>query len=423
MVIKERRLFKRLSQLINKRESIVIIGSRQTGKTTLLKWLEQTLSSQGNLTVYFNLELPHHLSIFSQPYQDILKHLQLTFPLMKERKLYLFIDEYQYLPQANSLLKAFYDENENIKIVVSGSSSVEIQKKVKESLVGRKMDVSVYPLNFYEYLRFKDRELPQIELGEVLPGSVINEVKDEFYEFLLFGGMPAVVLEGNIEEKKEMLKGIYSSYIQKDIKGLIGQSNMLHFNNLIQLLALRAGNILVVDEIAQKLTTSRYQIQKDLFILEQTFVNFLIPPFYANKEKEVIKSHKTYFYDNGIRQAIITDFTPLPSRQDIGSLTENCIFLELKKSLKVDQRLYFYRKRNQTEIDFILGISNRLIPIEVKASSFSRIPPCFISFIDEYNPQEAFVLNADVMKVEEYSGCKVYFLPLFFAGEICRMVG
>lgn len=423
MVVKERKIFNRLSQLIKRREIIVLIGSRQTGKTTLLKWLKHSLSLQGELTAYFNLELPHHLSIFSQEYQHILKHLQLTVPLMKEKKIYLFIDEFQYLPQVNSLLKAFYDENENIKIIVSGSSSVEIQKKVKESLAGRKRQVSIYPLDFYEYLRFKDKNLPEVELGEIFPASLIHEIRDEFYEFLLFGGMPAVALENDIQEKKEMLREIYSTYIQKDIKGLIGQEKVVHFNNLMQLLALRAGNILVVDEMAQKLTAPRYQIQKDLFILTHTYVNFLLSPFFKNKEKEVIRNHKTYFYDNGIRQAIINDFTPLQSRQDLGRLIENCVFLELKKNLKVDQRLYFWRKRNQTEVDFVLSIGNELIPLEVKASSFSRIPRSLAAFINEYKSQKAFVLNADIVDVREHSGCKIYFLPHFLVGEICRMMG
>lgn len=419
MVIKERRVSNKLLQLIDRREIIILIGSRQTGKTTLLKWLEQTLSAKGELTAYFNLEIPHHLSILSQSYQDILKHLKFTLPLINEKKLYLFIDEFQYLPQANSLLKVFYDENENIKMIVSGSSSCEIQKKVKESLAGRKRDIPIYPLDFYEYLRFKDKNLPMIELGERLPDSIIAEINNEFYDFLLFGGMPAIVLENNIEEKKEMLVGIYSAYIQKDIKGLIGQDKILHFNNLMQLLALRAGNILVTDEIAQKVMASRYQIQKDLFILENTYVNFLLSSFFANKEKEVIRNHKTYFYDNGIRQAVINNFTPLKFRQDIGSLVENCVFLELKKNMRIDQKLYFYRKRNQTEVDFVLSVDNEVIPIEVKASSCSKIPRSLISFIKEYKPQKAFVLNADIMDVQENEGCKIYFLPLFLASEVC----
>ena len=422
MVVKERKILSKLYRLLDRREIIILIGSRQVGKTTLLKCMEQKLSSQGKTTAYFNMELPHQLDIFSQRYEDILSHLKYTYPSLNKEKLYLFIDEFQYIPQVNSLLKSFYDDSENIKIVVSGSSSVEIQKKMKESLAGRKREVHIFPLDFYEYIKFKDKSFPEIKFGDVLPKSIIDSYQQDFAEFLVFGGMPAVVLENHIQEKKEMLVELYTTYFQKDIRGLIEQERIIHFNHFIKIIANRIGNILVIDNIAGKLGVERYYIRKDIFMLEHTFVNFLLPPFYTNREKELVKAHKTYFYDNGIRNSILNDFSLLDFRMDLGKLVENCIFWELKKNLSIDQRIYFWRKRNQTEIDFVIQIGRELIPIEVKASKSEKIFKNVKAFIDKYNSKRAFILNRDVMKIKKYKQCDVYFLPSFFAFEITKMI-
>ncbi|MFC1484825.1 DUF4143 domain-containing protein [bacterium] len=163
--------------------------------------------------------------------------------------------------------------------------------------------------------------------------------------------------------------------------------------------------MLNIEEVSNTIHQTRSRIEEELYILEQTFINFLLPPFYTNKRKELIKNKKTFFYDTGIRNQSINDFSDLLFRQDKGRLLETCIFNEFKKNLNVSQNLLFYRTRNGTEIDFIIKKDANIYPVEIKARSTDKIPKAFDSFIKTYNVKKAFVLNQDKMLVKKSDDC------------------
>ena len=406
-----------------KDQGIILIGSRQVGKTTLLLELERRLKSDGIKTSYHNLELPGDMDKFSHGVEAYIDNLHTQGVDIKraegKERLYILIDEFHYIPGAGHFLKAIFDVFPGIQVIATGSSSPEIQKSLKESLVGRKLIKKVYPLDFTEFLYFKSSG--QETLEEIALHKPHSEVKRQrlvkaFDEFLLWGGMPRCVLENDMEERRTQLEEIVGSYLQKDIKGLLGIERVAHFNNLLKLLASQTGNLLNLEEVSNTLRTPRNRIENELFILENTFVNYKVPPLFSNKRKEVSHAHKTFFYDNGIRNQILNNFAPLTERPDAGAIIENAVFNELLKNIKPSEQLYFWRTLHQTEIDFILHKDGNYIPVEVKKARAGTIPPAVKSFLNEYPSQAGVVLNRDIWKCERYEKKPVYFLPLYTAG-------
>lgn len=406
-----------------KGQGIILIGSRQVGKTTLLLELEQRLKTEGIKTLYHNLELPGDLDKFShgvEAYVDSLPTQGVDIKRAKGKdRLYILIDEFHYIPGAGHFLKAIFDVFPGIQIIATGSSSPEIQKSLKESLVGRKLIKKVYPLDFAEFLYFKSggqEKLENIDPHKPHSGVKLQRLVKIFDEFMLWGGMPRCVLENNPEERRNQLEEIVGSYLQKDIKGLLGMERIAHFNSLLKLLSSQTGNLLNVEEVSNTLKTPRNKIEDELFILENTFVNYRLPPLFLNKRKEVSHTHKTFFYDNGIRNQILNNFASLTERVDAGSIIENAVFNELLKNIGTSQELYFWRTLHQTEIDFILYKDGTYTPVEVKGARVSTIPPSVKSFLKEYSCRTGIVLNRNVWKCEKYENKEVYFLPLYIAG-------
>lgn len=418
----ERRISDILYNSSFKGQGIILIGSRQVGKTTLLLELEHKLKAEGLKTIYHNLELPWELSKFSHGVEAYIDNLS-TYGIDINKasgkdRLYIFIDEFHYIPQAGNFLKAIFDAFPGIQIIATGSSSPEIQKSLKESLVGRKLINKVYPLDFTEFVYFKSSGQEKLEVID--PHVPHSEVKLQrlvkmFDEFMLWGGMPRCVLENDHEEKRKQLEEIVSSYLQKDIKGLVGIEGVAHFNNLLKLLASQTGNLLNIEELSNTLKTPRSKIEDELFIMENTFVNFRLSPLFLNKRKEVSHAHKTFFYDNGIRNQILNNFAILTERVDTGFITENAIFNELLKNIKISQEFFFWRTLHQTEIDFILYKDGKYVPIEVKSGKMDTIPSAVKSFLEKFPCRAGVVLNRDIWKHEIYKNKTVYFLPLYTA--------
>ncbi len=419
----KRKISDALYRISLKDQGIILIGSRQVGKTTLVLELEQKLKAEGIKTAYHNLELPGDLDKFSHGVEAYIDNLSTQGVDIKQAKgkdrFYIFIDEFHYIPQAGHFLKAIFDVFPGIQVIATGSSSPEIQKSLKESLVGRKLIKKIYPLDFSEFIYFKSdgRE----ELEKIDPHRPHSEVKLQrlikiFDEFLLWGGMPRCALESDPEERRGQLEEIVGSYLQKDIKGLLGTERVAHFNNLLKLLASQTGNLLNVEEVSNTLRTPRIKIEDELFILKNTFVNYELPPLFSNKRKEVSRAYKTFFYDNGIRHQILNNFAPLAERMDAGAITENAVFNELLKNIKTSQELYFWRTLHQTEIDFILYKDGKYIPVEVKSGRVNAVPASLKSFLNKYPCKAGVVLNRDVWKCEKCENNYVYFLPLYTAG-------
>ncbi len=345
------------SQLITqleKKEIIVLTGMRRTGKTSLLKHLFDSVKS-GN-KVFFDLQNLLEQKIFDEiDYNNIIKNLR-AFKVTTSEKMYLFIDEIQFMPKVTNAIKYLYDHF-NIKFVVTGSSSFYLKNLFPESLAGRKVVFELFPLSFNEFLSFKGTQSNFIESFEEKREKVSlieNELlKKSYDEYLKYGGFPQVVLEENEEQKKMLLKDIFSSFFQIDILNLADFKKIDAFKKMIDLLFERTGAKLDISKLASLIGVSRDTVYSYLNLLEGTFFIHLITPFTMNKDREISGTKKLYMCDTGM----INLFSNVSS----GSLLENSVFNNLKRYGTVN----YFQKRSGIEIDFIL---NKKTAIEVKTT-------------------------------------------------------
>lgn len=358
MVIK-RNKFNELYALSSKPEVLIILGARQVGKTTLMGELQkEILKNKPKAKIkYFNLEVPTDLKFFSKNDVELFEELSVF-----ENGLIL-IDEFHYLKNASKLFKALYDIKKNIKIIASGSSSLEIHKHLKESLAGRRNLVQIFPLVWNEF----------------------KATNNSLEEFLIYGGLPGLISLSKSKEKIEYLSQMTQAYILKDIKGLIKEENIRAFNHLLFYLAENQGSILNISNVSNEIGVGAKTVNHYLEIMEQTFVLYGVFSYTKNLSNELKKSKKYYFYDQGIRNSLLKNFAKTSEREDIGIIAETFILLELKSKQLPNVDIRFWRTKEGIEIDF-LWIENRIpIPIEVKTNAHNdRVPASFLRFFKAY---------------------------------------
>ncbi len=361
------------SQLI-----IGLIGSRQVGKSSIIYRTIKKLINEGVSTsdiLYFNLDdLKLH-----EFFTDITQFVQFVGREIgsKSSRKYIFIDEIQRLENPGLFLKELYDLKLNYKIFYSGSSQLELKSKLKENLVGRVRVFEIKRLSFAELLTF---------------ASPITE-KEALEHILIFGTYPGVCLEKSNIEKKLLIKDIYQSYIQKDITDFLKINNYHVFNNLLIALAAQSGCLLNIDNLSKSLRISRKDIEHFINVLEGTFIIKRIYPFFRNYKKEITKTPKVYFLDNGLRNFILNNFNSLNVRNDTGSLFESFVFTEIDKlDFHSIQKINYWRTTNQTEIDFIVQNDFGSFAIEVKWNKES-LPKSFTTFNKYYPKTNCFLIN------------------------------
>lgn len=422
-----RKIIDNLIAQLKKRNIVILIGARQVGKTSILKLVQNLLKETHNHKniFYFDLEKPELIDVFKT--ESSLKQYIVLQGADFEKEIFLLIDEFQYMPEPTKLLKILHDSYENIQIIASGSSSLEIRKKVQEPLTGRKRVLYIYPLDFEEFLIFKNSHL--LKVYKELP--IVKEEKYFFSslsllfeEFILFGGYPKVVLTNEQEEKEFELLEIYKSYINKDIKHFALDEDIPYFNHLVRILSSQTGNLCNMNELSNTLRVSRRKIEKYLFLLEQTFVIHLLKPFFKNARKEITKMKKIFMLDTGIINSISNNFASISSRIDIGALIETFVFTELNKIGKYEDNIFFWRTINQTEIDFIIQKGGELFPIEVKYGQTQRIsiPKSLKSFAQQNKCSKAIVITKNIANLIEMNGIKFYFIPAFFSGRLNEII-
>lgn len=410
--IYERDCVKEILRWIDDREIIVITGPRQSGKTSLLYFfirylIENKIATEKSI-YFYDAEDPKIADFFSSGIENIISEIS---PEQNKKK-YVFIDEAHYIKDAGKTLKYIVDHyGDQIKFFISGSSSLEISKNFKESMVGRKIIFVLYPLNFGEFLVFKDKKNlreKKLNIGEK------EEIKILFNEFCIYGGFPRVVLENDLEKKKNILNEIYSSYIRKDIASLFGISVFDKFNKFLKYIAVNSGQIFNINSATINIQNiSRPTIERYLNILEGTFIINKINPYYGNKNKEIIKMGKVYFIDNGIRNIIINNFNSLENRTDAGALLEIFALRNMLDKYKKDE-IKFYRTKSGLEVDFIIDKS-QLYAIEVKKNGDSFKENYFIDFIKRYKINEFIIFNL----TKNYIGDKFKY---YFLYEIDRII-
>ncbi|MBI4999200.1 ATP-binding protein [Candidatus Gottesmanbacteria bacterium] len=387
-----RLVYFQLSRHLDKPEISLLLGPRQAGKTTLLERLQETLKQKNQQTVFLNLDVIEDRQFFTS------QHTLLDFIEKKagKRKAYVFIDEISRLENAGLFLKGLYDLQSNHKFVVTGSGSLELRENVVEPLTGRKKVFYCFPLSFTEFAAYKlgvsDEAFDQ-EYSEVTKILATQPLQRQriINEYLSFGGYPRVVLATTEQEKTEILREIYDSYLEKDIGLLLKVEKEYAFANLVKIIAGQVGNLINRAELASTLGLTEKTIERYLYLLEKTFVINLTRPFYRNVRKELVKSPKIYFVDPGflyIAQGIL----PTIQRQPTGSMFENVCWLRLRE-LDLVKPPQFWRTKSGAEVDFVITSpkDGKPIPVEVKSSAKETLGKSLISFIKTYQPEEGFV--------------------------------
>jgi uncharacterized protein len=377
------RLFRRtvideINKYISSDEIVVLHGARQVGKTSILNLLLDDLKSRGETTYFIDLEDSRYVKVLDQGVDAFLRHLKeegIAAPAA-ESKVFVFIDEIQYLADPSSFLKLMADHQRTVKLIVSGSSSFAIKSKFKDSLVGRTVDFEIFPLSFREFLLFN--EYPYQE-GEVFTQKKTDELRARFREFVLYGGYPKIVLAEGVERKEKYLQQIIDTYVKKDIRDLANVKDVDKFNKLIEVLAAQGGQMLNMTEISNTTKITMPTVEKYLFALENTYIIKLVRPFSSNIRSELFKSPKVFFYDSGLLQML---WLKGLQREVLGQVFETAVFAELVKKYGRDAVLY-WRTKDKKEIDFILQVRDILTPIEAKLN-FEQFSPGAIRYFSNH---------------------------------------
>lgn len=354
-ILFKRKVVDEILKYLDSRQALVIYGARQVGKTYLLKYLMQNHLKEN--AFYFDLEHQNLLDLCNKGDKAVYDYL-LQKGADEKKKIYLIIDEIQYLENPSKFIKILHDHYPNIKLLVSGSSTFEIKKKFKESLVGRTIAFELYPLSFEEFLTFKGKKYKLLKENSK---AINDELVFLAHEFIKFGGYPAIVLETVEEKKQSYLFQIISTYIKKDIRDIGNIRNISTFNKLVEILASQSGQLVNVSELANTLEISRETVADYLDLLENTFVIKRIAPFHKNLRSEISKNPKVFILDTGLMHLLwLKEFPKIV----FGQVFETFVFLEL---MKAGKKINFWRTTNKQEIDFILP-GKKLYAIEAKYS-------------------------------------------------------
>jgi predicted AAA+ superfamily ATPase len=402
----------------------IIVGPRQSGKTTFLMMLIHELVQQGippERIYYINIDTIGELEQFKNP-MLLLELIDRT--RKQEERVYLFIDEVQRLRNPGRFLKGVYDLNPNIKLFATGSSSLELKSKIKEFLTGRKRETYLFPISFKEYI-FHESKIPGPgEYGPLNLGSLEKwkqnqalygvYLRRKMEEMALYGGYPAVLTGSGHEARTEELQEIYLSYVKKDIVDFLHLGNSELFTNLVKVLAAQVGNLINKSELSSLLGSSAVTITKYMNILKETFVAGYLPPYVSNRRNEVKGSQKCFFVDNGLRNFVIRQFGDFDHRPDKGALLENLFFSELvKDNMLLDEAMFYWRRKSGAEVDFVLRSEQSIIPVEIKSGPArpGLLSRSFHSFLDTFSPASAVFINKDVFEIMDIKQTRVYYIP------------
>ncbi len=353
----ERGIDKVFSKRVLPNKVLILLGARRVGKTAFIKNYLASIPKEDYLQLngedIQDAALLQERSVVN--YKRLLANVKL-----------LVIDEAQNIPEIGLILKLIVDSIDDIKIIATGSSVFDLSNKLGEPLVGRKNTIYLFPLAQMEFSKYEN----------------FKETTQKLEERLLFGSYPELEQYPDWDDKINYLKEIVNSYLLKDILVYEGIKHSNKILDLLKLIAFQLGQEVSLQELARQLGISKNTVESYLDLLSKVFVIYKVPGFSRNLRKEITKSNRWYFYDNGIRNVIIANFSRLDSRTDVGALWENYLASERIKYQNYTQKSvtnYFWRTYDQQELDWLEEENNVLRGYEFKwnESRKVKIPTAF----------------------------------------------
>jgi len=372
----KREIYERIKTKLFKGKAIILIGARQVGKTTLLQMF---MDEYKDSSLYLNCDEFDVREILRDATSTKLK------AIFGDKKLIL-IDEAQRVENIGLTIKIIVDVLKQYQVIATSSSSIGLTEQVNEPLTGRKYEFTLFPISWKEFVNY---------VGYL-------EANRDLENRLIYGMYPEVILK--TEEQKQTIKNITQSYLFKDVFTYKDLKKPEVLEKLVKALALQIGKLVSYNEISQLLKVDVETVQRYIDILEKSYVIFRLPSFQRNMRNELSESRKIYFYDLGVRNAIINNFLPLNRRTDVGSMWENFLIVErIKNNFNAEQffNYYFWRTHQKQEIDFVEEREEELLAIEFSfnPNSKKRIPRTFIE-----NYPEAKTLIVDKSNFNSFLG-------------------
>jgi predicted AAA+ superfamily ATPase len=367
-------LEKNLKEKWNTNKVLLVIGPRQVGKTTLLKSL---CEKEGNY-LFINGDDAEDRLLLENAGESKLRNI------IGNNKT-IFFDEAQRIKDIGLLLKIIHDQIKEIRVVVSGSSALDITSEMNEPLTGRKWEFNLFPMVW----------------GELKTHVGYAQNIKNLKQYMIYGMYPEVITHPN--DAEAILKEIAGSYLYKDLLQYKGIRKPEVLDKLLLVLALQLGSEVNYNELSKSIGLDRATVEQYISLLEKAYVVFRLQPLSRNVRNEINTSRKIYFFDNGIRNAIIGNFKPLEMRQDKGALWENFLISERVKQLNYKKwagRYYFWRTYQQQEIDWIEEVEGDFFAYEFKWNPRKAKAKFPKTFTDNYTPKETLVVTPE--NIDDY---------------------
>jgi predicted AAA+ superfamily ATPase len=364
----KRTIQQRIEDRLFKEKVIILYGARQVGKTTIVREIEKKHQSD---SIYFNCDEPDIRQRFENKTSTFLKEL------IGNKKI-VIIDEAQRIRDIGLILKLIVDNFKDVQVIATGSSSFDLANRTAEPLTGRKYEFYLYPLSIEELNPQKDKL--------IIDRTLENR--------MIYGSYPEVIVKP--EDSKENVKLIAKSYLYKDILQYQKIKNPDILNRLLQLLALQIGSEVSYNELSNSLDIDKKTVASYIEILKKSFVIFELNPFSRNLRNELKKMRKIYFFDLGVRNALINNFNQLDLRTDSGQIWENFIISErmkLNNNHGIDYNTYFWRTHDKKEIDYVEEKNGKLFGYEIKSGK-GKISGADL-FLETYKESEIKLINRD----------------------------
>lgn len=351
-------------------KAILILGARQVGKTTLLK---QFIQEQEREVLYLNCDEPLTVSMLAN---RNLSQLQ----MMIGTAAIIVIDEAQKVDNIGLTLKMMVDNFPDVQVIATGSSAFELRNRLNEPLTGRKYEYQLYPISTHEIYKTQG----YVDVARVLESR------------LIYGSYPDILSHG--AEARELLNSLTDSYLYKDILASDNLRKPELLDKLVRALAFQVGSEVSYSELSQTIGSDPKTVERYIELMEKSFIIFRLTGLSRNLRNELKKTKKIYFYDNGVRNAVIQQFAPLDMRSDVGALWENFFIAERIKFNHYRQHycnIYFWRTKSQQEIDYIEESNGTFDVFEMKWNPKNANVAIPVSFLNAYPVANTAVITPD----------------------------